>query len=222
MIEKVLYYCLHFPFCISCPGIANWQNCWQLLICTLQYFIIQKPVPLGLQNKWLEGDRYEPKRQGKAGAKSWWHLWSCGVTAVSFALPFPQSLGIGNNPLLSMRFPTQNTSLLICCLVLPHTFIYVATKSWIRLLFLKECSLQMDSQTAKNLVCLVQVSDEYCLGRRYILYSKIPVLVTNFKETKLISPTRDVVSESSSCLVTSTFDIQRQAEMRFENKTNNI
>lgn len=170
MIEKVLCYCLHLPFCISCPGTAH---CWQLLICTLQYFIIQKPVPLGLQNKWLERDSYEPKRPGKAGAKSWWHLWSCGVTAVSFALPFPQSLGIGKNPLLGVGFHTQNTSLLICCPVPPHTFICVATKFCIGLLFFKECSLQMDSLTAKNPVCLVRVSDEYWLGRRYILYCKI-------------------------------------------------
>lgn len=103
-----------------------------------------------------------------------------------------------------MGFHALNTSLLICCPVLPHTFIYVATKSCInRLLFFKECSLQMDSQTAENLVYLVQVNDEYWLGRRCILYCKIPVLVTSFRETKLILPTRDEVSghQQMSCYI---------------------
>lgn len=70
-------------------------------------------------------------------------------------------------------------------------------------MFFKECSLHMDSQTAKNPASLVQVSDQYWLGRRYILYCKTPVLVTNFKETKLILPPRDVVSgqQQMSCYI---------------------
>lgn len=55
----------------------------------------------------------------------------------------------------------------------------------------------------KGHVCLVQVSDEYWVGRRYILRYKIPVLVTNFKEIKLILATRDVISgqQQMSCYI---------------------
>lgn len=65
---------------------------------------------------------------------------------------------------------------------------------------------------------LFSPSQWWALGRGYILYSKIPVLVTNFEETKLIFPTRDVVSEQQQTSCYMNFDIQTQGEMRFENK----
>lgn len=54
-----------------------------------------------------------------------------------------------------------------------------------------------------DLLCLVQVSDECWVGRRHILYCKIPVLATNFKERKLILAIRDVVSgqQQVSCYI---------------------